>query len=88
MSLVKSNHDQQDFTRDGSVGRAAPRFYFFFCFFAGDGLGLDHYSVGGVGGFIKDHTEWIIYWVPWLIWGTAQFFQFKCREKRENCRIF
>ena len=29
----------------------------FFCFFAGDGLGLDHYSVGGVGGFIKDHTE-------------------------------
>ena len=26
-------------------------------FFAGDGLGLDHYSVGGVGGFIKDHTE-------------------------------
>ena len=30
---------------------------FFFVFFAGDGLGLDHYSVGGVGGFIKDHTE-------------------------------
>ena len=29
----------------------------FFLFFAGDGLGLDHYSVGGVGGFIKDHTE-------------------------------
>ena len=57
MNLVKSNHDQQNFTRDGSVGRAAPRFYLFFCFFAGDGLGLDHYSVGGVGGFIKDHTE-------------------------------
>ena len=30
MSLVKSNHDQQNFTRDGSVGRAASRFYFFF----------------------------------------------------------
>ena len=30
MSLVKSNHDQQNFTRDGSVGRAAPRFYFSF----------------------------------------------------------
>ena len=29
---------------------------FLFCF-AGDGLGFDHYSVGGVGGFIKDHTE-------------------------------
>ena len=54
MSLVKSNHDQQNFTRDGSVGRAASRFYFFF---AGDGLGFDCYSVGGVGGFIKDHTE-------------------------------
>ena len=26
-------------------------------FFAGDGLGFDHYSVGGVGEFIKDHTE-------------------------------
>ena len=59
-----------------------------FFFFAGDGLGFDHYSVGGVGGFIKDHTEWIIYSVPWLIWGTAQLFQFKCREKQENCRIF
>ena len=56
MSLVKSNHDQQNFTRNGSVGRAAPRFYYYF-FFAGDGLGFDCYSVGGVGGFIKDHTE-------------------------------
>ena len=54
MSLVKSNHDQKNVTSDGSVSRAAPRFYFFF---AGDGLELDHYSVGGVGGFIKDHTE-------------------------------
>ena len=59
-----------------------------FFFFAGDGLGFDCYSVGGVGGFIKNHTEWIIYSVPWLIWGTAQLFQFKCREKQENCRIF
>ena len=29
MSLVKSNHDQQNFTRDGSVGRAAFFFFFF-----------------------------------------------------------
>ena len=28
-----------------------------FFFFAGDGLGFDHYSVGGVGEFIKDHSE-------------------------------
>ena len=68
MSLVKSNHDQQNFTRRTSI--------LFFFFFAGDGLGFDCYSVGGVGEFIKDHTEWIIYSVPWLIWGTAQFFQF------------
>ena len=59
-------------------------------FFFLRGLVLDSTTifVGGVGGFIKDHTEWIIYSVPWLIWGTAQFFQFKCREKQENCRIF
>ena len=49
MSLVKSNHDQQNFTRRTSI--------LFFFFFAGDGLGFDCYSVGGVGEFIKDHTE-------------------------------
>ena len=56
MSLVKSNHDQQNFTRDGSVGRAAPRFYFFF-FLRGLVVDSTTIFVGGVGGFIKDHTE-------------------------------
>ena len=34
-----------------------PHLDFIYFFFAGDGLGFDCYSVGGVGGFIKDHTE-------------------------------